>query len=62
MQESWGSTEFAYLDINAHDPIIVTPELRAYMEVRRQTTCDEEDRFRFEGLVDGDCVVTTSVT
>lgn len=61
MQETWGSTESANHNINAHEAIIVTPELEAYFEVRRQTTCDAEGRFRFEGLADGDYFVTTSI-
>ena len=61
MQETWGSTESANHNINAHETIIVTPELRAYFEVKRQTTCDAEGRFLFEGLADGDYFVMTSV-
>lgn len=61
MQEAYGDTESATLHINAHDPVQVTPELRAYFDMRRHATCDEEGRFRFEGLADGDYYVTTSV-
>ena len=61
MQETWGSTESANHNINAHEALVMTPDFEAYLDVRRQTTCDAEGRFRFEGLADGDYFVTTSV-
>jgi len=61
IQETWGNTESANHNINAHETIIMTPELKAYFDVRRETTCDEEGRFRFEGLADGDYFVFTTV-
>ena len=61
MRETWGNAESANHNINAHEAIIVTPELEAYFEVKRHTTCDAEGRFRFEGLANGDYFVLTTV-
>lgn len=61
MQEMWGSTESANRNVNAFFPVLYTPDMDAYVEVRRAASCDAEGRFRFDGLADGDYFVTTCI-